>query len=91
MLRCDKYFDHSVETPCDRTYGLLEEKPSRIEIKTNDYFHYLHHKHFECNYGAELVPLDAWLGTFHDGSKEAEKRMNERFMQRSREARASSA
>jgi sterol desaturase/sphingolipid hydroxylase (fatty acid hydroxylase superfamily) len=62
-----------------------------IEIKTNDYFHYLHHKHFECNYGAELVPLDAWLGTFHDGSKEAEKRMNERFMQRSREARASSA
>jgi sterol desaturase/sphingolipid hydroxylase (fatty acid hydroxylase superfamily) len=44
-----------------------------------DYMHYLHHKHFECNYGSDLVPFDQWFDTFHDGSEEAEKRMNERF------------
>jgi sterol desaturase/sphingolipid hydroxylase (fatty acid hydroxylase superfamily) len=32
------------------------------------YMHYLHHKYFKVNYGTELVPLDKWLGTFHDGS-----------------------
>ncbi len=51
-------------------------------LKTHDYFHYLHHKYFECNYGAELVPLDHWFGTFHDGSKEAEEAMNRRMMAR---------
>jgi len=51
-------------------------------LKTHDYFHYLHHKYFECNYGAELVPLDQWFGTFHDGSKEAEEAMNRRMMTR---------
>jgi len=60
------------------------EITDRFGIKTGDYFHYLHHKHFECNYGADLVPLDEWFGTFHDGSKEAEERMNERFLARSR-------
>ena len=41
--------------------------------------HYLHHRYFECNYGAGLdgaiLPLDKWLGTFHDGSDEAQERM----------------
>merc|ERR1719362_2319688 len=27
---------------------------------SGDYFHMLHHKHFDCNYGAMHVPLD-WL------------------------------
>lgn len=26
-------------------------------------FHYLHHAHFECNYGTPLVPLDKLFGT----------------------------
>jgi sterol desaturase/sphingolipid hydroxylase (fatty acid hydroxylase superfamily) len=54
-----------------------------VAIKTGDYFHYLHHKHFECNYGGDgPVNLDRWFGTFHDGSDESLKRMNERFMAR---------
>lgn len=28
-----------------------------------DYFHQLHHAHFDCNYGAQHVPMDYWLGT----------------------------
>lgn len=31
---------------------------------SGDYFHYLHHAHFDCNYGAMHVPLDKWLGTY---------------------------
>ena len=44
------------------------------------YIHYLHHKYFEVNYGGDgLVPLDKWFGTWHDGSKDGDARMEERF------------
>ncbi len=51
-------------------------------VDTHSYEHYLHHKFFECNYADGVVPIDKWFGTFHDGSKEAEARMNRRFMER---------
>ena len=44
----------------------------------SDFFHYLHHRHFECNYGNEGVPLDKWFGSFHDGSPEAHALMRAR-------------
>lgn len=50
-------------------------------IDTHAYDHYLHHKFFECNYADGVIPLDKWFGTFHDGSREAEDRMNKRFME----------
>lgn len=31
------------------------------------YFHYLHHKHVSCNFGAGLIPWDKWLGRHYDG------------------------
>lgn len=48
----------------------------------SDYFHYLHHRHFECNYGNTLFPADRWFGTFHDGSPEAHARMLKRLKAR---------
>ena len=43
------------------------------------YFHYLHHRYFECNYGGDgTVPLDKWIGTFHDGSNASHDLMRER-------------
>ena len=33
-------------------------------------FHYLHHAHFECNYGTPMVPLDVWFGTYVSTEKE---------------------
>ncbi|OAF14078.1 desaturase [Bradyrhizobium centrolobii] len=47
-------------------------------FESDHYFHYLHHKYFEVNYGTELVPLDAWFGTLHDGSSEADETMYKR-------------
>ena len=43
------------------------------------YFHYLHHKYFECNYGGDgTVPMDKWFGSFHDGTKEGHELMKQR-------------
>ena len=40
------------------------------------YFHYLHHRYFECNYGGDgTVPLDKWFGTWHDGTLESHREM----------------
>ncbi len=47
-----------------------------------DYFHHLHHRYFECNYGNRPVPLDKLFGTFHDGTPEAHARMRERAQAR---------
>lgn len=38
------------------------------------FFHQLHHRYFECNYGTSEIPFDKWFGTYHDGSAEATKR-----------------
>ena len=46
---------------------------------THAYIHYLHHKHFEVNYGDGLIPFDRWFGTFHDGSKEGQALMDARY------------
>jgi len=43
------------------------------------YFHYLHHRYFECNYGGDgTVPLDKWFGSWHDGTPESHEIMRAR-------------
>jgi sterol desaturase/sphingolipid hydroxylase (fatty acid hydroxylase superfamily) len=59
--------------------GFDKMETGETGIDTHAYAHYLHHKHFEVNYGDGLVPLDKLFGTWHDGSKEAEERMKVRF------------
>lgn len=52
-------------------------------VRIDNYFHYLHHRYFECNYSGDGMPIfDKLFGTFHDGSDEAQERMNQRFMAR---------
>jgi sterol desaturase/sphingolipid hydroxylase (fatty acid hydroxylase superfamily) len=47
------------------------------------YAHYLHHKYFDVNYCDNGVfPLDQWFGSWHDGSAEGERQMQERFRKR---------
>ena len=45
----------------------------------SDFFHYLHHRYFECNYGNPVVPWDRWFGIFHDGSPQSLARMQRRW------------
>ncbi len=54
-------------------------------LLADNYFHYLHHRFFTVNYGVEMVPLDKWFGSFHDGSPEA----HEAMLARRRKARRS--
>lgn len=53
------------------------EKLARNEAefaKSGDFFHQLHHRYFECNYGTSEIPFDRWFGTYHDGSADATER-----------------
>lgn len=54
----------------------------RLGVDTGNYFHYLHHRYFECNYGGSLAPLDWLFGTFHDGSPAAHAAMHARMRAR---------
>ena len=43
-----------------------------------DFFHQLHHRYFECNYGTVEMAWDKWFGSFHDGSEKGTKETRER-------------
>lgn len=58
-------------------HGIVTDNGKYIE--TDDYLHYLHHKYFEVNYGDQVIPLDEWFGTAHDGSLEADEAMFKRI------------
>jgi sterol desaturase/sphingolipid hydroxylase (fatty acid hydroxylase superfamily) len=58
------------------------ETSDNSAIATESYDHYLHHKYFEVNYGSGLVPFDRWLGTWHDGTPEADTAMQDRRRRR---------
>ena len=48
----------------------------------SNFFHYLHHRYFECNYGDPMLPFDRWFGTFHDGTPQAHARMQQRWAEK---------
>ncbi len=52
-------------------------------IDSHAYAHYLHHKYFEVNYCDDgVLPLDKWFGTWHDGTPEGDRLMQERFQKK---------
>lgn len=61
--------------------GFDRYRVGSTDIAGGDYFHNLHHRYFEVNYGTILLPLDHWFGTFHDGSVEAHEQMKSRRRQ----------
>ncbi len=62
-----------------------------FSLDGSSYFHYLHHKHFECNYGGSLVPLDRLFGTYHDGTVEADSALRDRLRARRQALREAKA
>ncbi|WP_343563946.1 sterol desaturase family protein [Kiloniella sp. b19] len=42
------------------------------------FFHQMHHRYFECNYGNGEMPWDKWFGSYHDGTEAGEAMMKER-------------
>ena len=62
---------HTALTPANGHHG-FEGPILKGKFPTGSYFHYLHHRYFECNYGESTIPLDRWFGTFRDGLPEGE-------------------
>lgn len=50
----------------------------RNAMDLGDFFHQLHHRYYNCNYGSRMVPFDKWFGSFHDGTAEATARIMKR-------------
>ena len=46
----------------------------RDAVRAGDFFHQLHHRYFECNYGTSEIPFDKFFGTYHDGTSVATER-----------------
>ena len=40
-----------------------------------NFFHQLHHRYFNCNYGNIEMPFDRWFGSFNDGTSVETKRL----------------
>ena len=58
---------------------LLVKDKRRLALGT--FYHQLHHRYYECNYGNQEMPWDRWFGTFHDGSAEGTEATKERRKQ----------
>jgi len=65
---------HTALTPAAGHSG-FEGKVFKV-LPFGSYFHYLHHRLFDCNYGESTIPMDKWFGVFEDGSQtQTEKQM----------------
>ena len=58
---------HTALTPAPGHSG-FEGKVFKY-LTFGSYFHYLHHRLFECNYGESTIPLDKWFGIFENGAQ----------------------
>jgi sterol desaturase/sphingolipid hydroxylase (fatty acid hydroxylase superfamily) len=56
---------HTALTPAGGHHG-FEGPILKGKLPTGSYFHYLHHRFFNCNYGEATLPLDRMFGTFRD-------------------------
>ena len=55
---------------------LLVSDKRRLALGT--FYHQLHHRYFECNYGNLEVPWDKLFGSFHDGTDESHAEFKQR-------------
>mgnify|MGYP001159715554 FL=1 len=56
---------------------------SKFKVKIGDWYHQLHHQYFNLNYGNTFLPIDKWMGSWHDGSEESLHTQKARFRKRS--------
>lgn len=73
-------FHHGIGAPTSHA-GFEKLKIGNLGgVEVGDFFHQLHHRFFECNYGTWETPWDQWFGTFHDGTDEGDALMKARQM-----------
>lgn len=57
----------------------------RVKFRLGDFFHQLHHRYCDCNYGTFETPWDRWLDTYHDGTAEGDAWIRQRRHQLSQQ------
>lgn len=57
---------HAALSPTASHHG-FEGPLFKGKLPTGSYFHYLHHRYFNSNFGENTIPLDKVFGTFMDG------------------------
>ena len=55
---------HTALTPAHSHTGFEGSLDKKSVLPFGSYFHYLHHRYFDCNYGESTLPLDKWFGSF---------------------------
>ncbi len=70
-------FHHGIGAPVSHA-GFESLKLGRTRLPLGDFFHQLHHKFFDCNYGTWETPWDEWFNTFHDGTDDGNHLITER-------------
>ncbi len=71
-------FHHGIGAPTSHAgFEKLRTGDNR-GIEIGDFFHQLHHRFFDCNYGTWETPWDGWFRTFHDGTAEGNDLVRER-------------
>jgi len=61
--------------PAEGHCGFGKIVVGEARLTTDNFYHYLHHKHFRVNFGDSLlIPIDRFFGTFHDGIRRVPRR-----------------
>ena len=64
---------HSLGAPMSHTGHDALRLPGGIRFELGDFFHQLHHRFIECNYGGPESPLDTAIDAWHDGTPEGDQ------------------
>ena len=49
-----------------------------VSLQLGDFMHQLHHRFIDCNYGSAETPWDKVFGSFHDGTPQGDRYIDER-------------
>ena len=71
-------FHHGIGAPTSHAGFEKVKVGTAGGVEVGDFFHQLHHKYFDCNYGTYETPWDTWFKTFHDGTPEGDVLVKER-------------
>jgi sterol desaturase/sphingolipid hydroxylase (fatty acid hydroxylase superfamily) len=69
-------FHHGIGAPVSHA-GFEHLTVGKEKLPLGDFFHQLHHRFIDCNFGTWDTPWDQWFGTFHDGTDEGTQHINE--------------
>ena len=68
------FMHHGIGAPVSHA-GFEHMRFGKEKLPLGDFFHQLHHRFIDCNYGTWDTPWDRWFGTFHDGTPEDDDRI----------------